>query len=82
MLTIMAIVGERDGLTMTGMAFKAQKHMESSPRRVARVALEITMPAGLSAADREKLEHAALNCPVKQSLPPELETPVDFRYPD
>lgn len=82
MLTIMAIVGERDGLRMDGMSFKAEKHMSASPRKVAKIALEITMPAGLGPDQREKLEHAALTCPVKQSLPPDLETPVDFHYPD
>jgi uncharacterized OsmC-like protein len=82
MLTIMAIVGERDGLRMDGMSFKAEKHMSASPRKVAKIALEITMPSGLGPDQREKLEHAALTCPVKQSLPPDLETPVDFHYPD
>jgi uncharacterized OsmC-like protein len=82
MCTIMAIVGEREGLDMQGLAFSAQKHMTANPRRVARVELAISMPAGLSPAHREKLEEAALTCPVKQSLPAELETPVDFRYPD
>ena len=82
MLTIMAIVGERDGLRMDGMSFKAEKHMSASPRKVAKIALEITMPPGLGPDQREKLEHAALTCPVKQSLPPDLETPVDFHYPD
>lgn len=82
MCTIMAIVGEKDGLDMSGMAFKAEKHMTANPRRVSKVELEIHMPAGLNPEQREKLEKAALGCPVKQSLPAELETPVDFRYPD
>lgn len=82
MCTIMAIVGERDGIDMTGMAFKAEKEMAADPRRVSKVSLEITMPKGLAPEQRKKLEHAALHCPVKQSLPPELDTPVDFRYPD
>lgn len=82
MVTIMAIVGERDGLSLQGLAFKAGKHMATSPRKVSKVALEITMPAGLSSEQRGKLERAALACPVKQSLPDDLETPVEFRYPD
>lgn len=82
MCTIMAIVGEKDGLDMSGMAFRAEKHMAANPRRVSRVALEIRMPSGLTPEQRDKLEKAAMACPVKQSLPAELETPVDFRYPD
>lgn len=82
MLTIMAIVGERDGLVLQGMAFRAEKEMEANPRRVGQVKLEITMPAGLSPEQRAKLEQAALACPVKQSLPEALQTPVQFCYPD
>lgn len=82
MVTLMAIVGEREGMSLQGVTFKADKHMTTSPRRVARVELEITMPAGLTPEQRETLEKAAMTCPVKQSLPADLETPVNFRYPD
>ena len=82
MCTIMAIVGEKEGLDMSGLAFRAEKHMAPNPRRVSKVELQIQMPAGLSPEQREKLETAALGCPVKQSLPDSLETPVDFLYPD
>lgn len=82
MVTLMAIVGERDGLSLEGVGFTAEKSMAASPRRVARVELEIRMPAGLTPEQREKLENAALTCPVKQSLPADLETPVTFTYPD
>lgn len=82
MLTLIAIVGERDGLKLDGLAFTARKEMCASPRRVARVDLVISMPAGLSPSDRSKLERAAMTCPVKTSLAEGVETPVDFRYPD
>ncbi len=82
MLTLIAIVGERDGLSMDGLAFQAEKHMESSPRRVGEVTLVIAMPAGLNASQRAKLERAAMTCPVKTSLSDQVRTPVEFRYPD
>lgn len=82
MLTLIAIVGEREGLKMDGLAFQAEKHMESSPRRVGEVTLVIDMPAGLDLTQRGKLERAALTCPVKQSLGEDVKTPVEFRYPD
>jgi putative redox protein len=82
MLTIMAIVGERDGHDMSGMAFDAQKDMAASPRRVATVTLRIRMPARLDSSARGKLERAAMTCPVKTSLAGEVETPVEFVYPD
>jgi putative redox protein len=82
MCTIMAIVGEKAGLDMSGLAYRAEKHMAASPRRVSRIDLEVSMPAGLSPEQRSQLEAAAMACPVKQSLPDSLETPVRFQYPD
>lgn len=82
MVTLMAIVGEQEGLSLEGVSFRALKEMAASPRRVARVSLTITMPRGLTAEQRELLEQAALTCPVKCSLPAELETPVTFVYPE
>lgn len=82
MVTIMAIVGERDGLDLTGLAFHAEKHMTAGPRRIQQVVIKMDMPPGLDPQARKKLEHAALTCPVKNSLPSEVDTPVEFCYPD
>ena len=82
MLTLIAIVGERDGLTLDGLKFRAEKHMDGPPRHIHKVELVISMPAGIPEDKRAKLEKAALTCPVKNSLPEGLETPVRFEYPD
>lgn len=82
MLTIIGIVGERDGLDLSGLKFQGEKHMTGPPRRIEKVDIVITMPAGLSKAQRTKLEKAALTCPVKNSLGADVETPVRFDYPD
>lgn len=82
MLTLIAIVGERDNLDLSGLAVEGEKHMTGPPRRIEKVDIRITMPAGLSPAQRTKLEKAALTCPVKNSLGPDVETPVSFDYPD
>jgi putative redox protein len=82
MMTLIAIVGERDGIVLDGMKFSAEKHMEANPRHIHKVDLVIDMPAGLSPGQRKKLERAALTCPVKNSLAENMETPVEFRYPD
>ncbi|HEX5761482.1 MAG TPA: OsmC family protein [Thermoanaerobaculia bacterium] len=82
MLTLIAIVGTREGLDLAGLRFRLEKHMASDPRRVSAVPVTIWMPAGLTADQRAKLERAALTCPVHRSLPPELEREVRFVYPD
>ncbi|MCA9792518.1 MAG: OsmC family protein [Candidatus Eremiobacteraeota bacterium] len=82
MCTIMGIVADRDGISLEGMKFSLEKHMQSDPRRIARIPLKIEMPAGVDPSKRGKLEQAALTCPVARSLLEAIETPVEFVYPD
>lgn len=82
MVTIMAIVADRDGLSLEGLVFRGEKLMTSNPRRIEEVNLVIDMPSGLTSSQRGKLERAALTCPVKNTLSSEVATPVEFRYPD
>lgn len=82
MLTLIAIMGERDGLELKGLKFQGEKHMTGPPRRIEKVDLVVTMPPGLSSSQRSKLEKAALTCPVKNSLSEHVEIPVRFEYPD
>ena len=66
MITIMAIVGERDGIDLTGLGFSGEKHMANSPRQVSQVSLKIQMPAGLDSTARGKLERAAMTSPSEK----------------
>jgi putative redox protein len=80
MLTIIAIVGERSELDLQGMSMQVEKHMSLDPRRIGRLPLSIVLPSHLSEDDRTKLERAALACPVHQSLHPDIEIDVQFKY--
>lgn len=83
MLTIIAIVAERDKIDTSGLAFECSKHMSSdAPRRIRSIPLVLHMPAGLSPSVRAKLERAALTCPVHHSLLESIDKSVEFRYPD
>ena len=82
MLSLIAIVGERDGLDLTGLSVHIEKEMASNPRRISRLPSRIRMPAGLTPEQRKKLENAALTCPVHNSLHPDIEREVVFEYPD
>jgi putative redox protein len=80
MVTTMAIVAERDGIDLTGVTFRVEKHMASEPRRIAKLPVTIHMPASLAPAERAKLERAAHTCPVHRSLIVEVEKDVHFVY--
>ena len=82
MVTLISIVGEREGIDLTGLSVHVEKHMASNPRRIGNLPSRITMPAGLTPDQRKKLENAALTCPVHKSLHPDIEREVVFEYPD
>lgn len=82
MLSLISIVGTRDGLDLTGLAFRAEKHMASNPRRIGAIPITIQMPKGLTPDQRRKLENAALTCPVHRSLHQDMEKAVTFVYED
>lgn len=82
MLTIVAMVAERDGIDVSALRFECEKHMQSSPRRIASIPIRLHMPAGLNPAQRGKLERAALTCPVHHSLLEEIDKTVEFVYHD
>lgn len=81
MATVMGIVARRDGLRIDGASARVEKHMRPDPpRRIGRIVVAFTMPAALAPADREKLERAALSCPVALSIHPDIVQDVSFTY--
>jgi putative redox protein len=85
MATVMGLVAQRNNLDIAGLQIQVIKEMTADPvRRIGSLKTRLTFPHGklLSDTDRSKLRAAALACPVKQSLHPDVETPVEFVYPD
>ncbi len=79
MATVMGIYAERKDIDLRGMKIEVTKEMtQSPPRRIAGLATEIWMPAGL--AHDSALEHAAKTCPVHQSLHLDIAKPVVFHW--
>lgn len=81
MITTMGIFAAREGIPFAGAGFSLEKHMRSGPRRVDRLPVIVTMPAGLSDAQKRRLEEIALGCPVFETLRPEIAKEVRFVYP-
>ena len=85
MATVMGLVAQRNNLSIEGLQIQVIKEMTADPvRRIGALKTRLVFPPGkaLSATDRTKLEAAAKACPVKQSLHPDVKTPVEFVYPD
>ncbi|HVM50247.1 MAG TPA: OsmC family protein [Candidatus Acidoferrum sp.] len=85
MITIMGLVAHRNALDIDGLQVQVIKEMAADPvRRIGALKTRLVFPSGkpLSLANRAKLEAAAQACPVKKSLSPDVNVPVEFVYPD
>ncbi len=85
MATVMGILADRHGWRLGGARFHVEKAMTSAgPRRIERLQVEVTVAAEHAAAldesARRQLEHAASTCPVRLSLLPAIDVPIDFRW--
>lgn len=77
-LTTMAIFAEKEGVDLKSAHFKIVKEMQTSPRQISRLPLEIHLPKSVSLDRRSYLEDIGRNCPVKRSLSIDVETPMQF----
>ncbi len=81
-LTMMAYVADRAGVSLADVTVEVHKELSSPPGRIARLKTMIRMPAGLTPEQRAKLEKYALTCPVHHSLAADMDKTVEFVYPD
>lgn len=77
-LTIMGLTAKRHELDLTGARVQVTKEMQASPRRIAKLTVDLSLPEGLELSDQERvmLERSALACPVHRSLHPDVEVEI------
>lgn len=80
-LTTMALTAGREGLSWGNARASVEKRMTPPPRRIAELVLVIDMPREVLPKDRARLEEIARTCPVARSLHPDVQLPMQFRYP-
>ncbi len=80
MLTIMGIAANTHKINIIGATAEIVKIMESNPRRIGEIKIDIFMPKENKYSVKEKsiLERAALACPVHHSLHPDLKKTISF----
>jgi uncharacterized OsmC-like protein len=80
-LSTMALVAQREGLSWGDARAAVEKNMTATPRRIGELSLVIDMPREVRPEHRARLEEAARTCPVARSLHPDVNVPIEFRYP-
>lgn len=79
MATVMAIAAEKLAVDLKGTTLEVEKEMVSAPvRRIGRLIIRFRSSLVPTAQIREKLEKAALECPVHRSIHPDIKVEVDF----
>ncbi|KAA1262141.1 OsmC-like protein [Rubripirellula obstinata] len=82
-MTIVGLMADRHQLNLEGMQVHVVKEMIANPvRRIGALKTTVTIPAGVvdDPSMRLRIEAAARKCPVHQSLHPDIDAPINFRY--
>ena len=79
-LTVMAIVVEKDNVDIKGTTAVVKKTMGNNPRRIVKIEIDITFPKEYDSRTKNILERAAFNCPVHHTLSEIVEKNISFTY--
>ncbi len=79
-LTIMAIVVEKDNIDIKGTTAFVKKTMGNNPRRITKIEIDIIFQKEYDSRTKTILERAAFNCPVHQTLSENVEKNISFTY--
>lgn len=78
-LTTMGIVARTLNFDLAGATATVDKEMSSAPpRRIVRLPISIRIPRTTTPENQQRLENAANTCPVKKSIHPDIEAPIEF----
>lgn len=81
MVTIMGMSAKTHGFNMDGTKISVQKIMGTNPRRVVEIVIDLHFPHNnYSVKEKKLIELSAKECPVAQSLHPDLKQTINFHY--
>jgi putative redox protein len=80
-LTIIGIAARKHNFNIDGAGVSITKIMADNPRRIGELVLDFDF-SGLILGDKEKkiIDYAIANCPVAQSLHPDIKRTVTIKY--
>mgnify|MGYP001021849539 CR=1 FL=1 len=80
MFSIMGIKARDMGVKLEGSTAEVTKHMQSEPRKIAKIEVVFHMQSDADEKARKLLERVALHCPVHLSLHPDIEQVITFNW--
>lgn len=80
MLTVMGIKAAQMDVTLDGSVAKVTKTMDSNPRRISKIEINLQLPANISDKNQRILENTGNTCPVHHSLHPDIDKVIEFNW--
>lgn len=80
MLTVVGIRAQKMNLNIDGSFAQVQKIMESNPRRVSQIDVQVVFRGAFSQGEQSLFQQVAINCPVAKSLHPEIIQNIEFSF--
>lgn len=80
MLTIMGIAAKTHGFDIDGTLVDITKVMGTAPRRIVEIVVTLNFPSDYSDKHKRIIEACAKECPVANSLHPDLKQTITFNY--
>lgn len=81
-LTVLGIRAEQMGLNISGSSVQLEKLMETNPRRVSGILVELEIMGVKEKGTRALFERLAYACPVAKSLHPDIKQDLRFTFSD
>jgi putative redox protein len=80
MLTVMGIAAQNFGIDLGRTTVHVTKEMTPPPRRIGKLTVKFKVPSKLTQDQRDKLQRAAMTCPVHKSMHPDVQMPIEFEW--
>ena len=80
MLTTMGIKADAMDVDISNARAEVTKHMESNPRRVAKIEVAVSLPGTGSDKEKEILQRTGDNCPVAKSIHPDIVLQISYKW--
>ena len=78
-MTIIAIRADSKSISVAGMTGRIEKIMATSPRRIGKLVIVITMPSRIGVEDRAWLIQEGCDCPICVSVSEQMELDITFQ---
>ncbi len=78
MLTVMGIYADQNNLKLGEIQCNLTKIMAANPRRITEILIEVFWKTDLQEREIEKLKKVGINCPVANSLHPDIHQNIKF----